>query len=48
MSVLDKLTEGIVDRDLSKEGAALMNQSGNALDFLKVLIMIVPVIAWLV
>ena len=26
MSVLDKLTEGIVDRDLSKEGAALMNK----------------------
>jgi len=26
MSVLDKLTEGIVDRDLSKEGAALMSK----------------------
>jgi hypothetical protein len=26
MSVLEKLTEGIVDRDLSKEGAALLNK----------------------
>ena len=26
MSILDKLTEGIVDRDLSKEGAALLNK----------------------
>ena len=26
MSVLNKLTEGIVDRDLSKEGAALLSK----------------------
>ena len=26
MSVLDKLTEGIVNRDLQKEGAALLNK----------------------
>ena len=26
MSVLDKLTEGIVNRDLSQEGAALLNK----------------------
>ena len=26
MSVLEKLTEGIVDRDLQKEGAALLNK----------------------
>ena len=26
MSVLEKLTEGIVDRDLSKEGAAILNK----------------------
>ena len=26
MSVLEKLTEGIVDRDLSKEGTALLNK----------------------
>ena len=26
MSVLEKLTEGIVERDLQKEGAALLNK----------------------
>ena len=26
MSVLDKLTEGIVNRDLQKEGTALLNK----------------------
>ena len=26
MSVLDKLTEGIVNRDLQKEGASLLNK----------------------
>ena len=26
MSVLEKLTEGIVERDLSKEGSALLNK----------------------
>ena len=29
MSVLDKLTEGIVNRDLQKEGAALLNKWEN-------------------